>query len=383
MRSNNHLIARSILIGALALLALIVAARPAGAIPLFAQRYQLTCATCHSVLPELNAFGEYFRAHNYRIPNARIHGTTGVAFRYQMEYEKTPVAGTRRFTPGGVLLSSADIGKVTAFLHYNLGAGGGPSAVYLGFLSTYDQHSKSLYRAGLFELPLEHSPAQRLDDLTPYGYEATKVGLNDLLLTAPRLGLEVEKKTGAVQLAFTGALAEFKGAAYGGRPIATGESTHAAAPEFGLFASAPLGTTFTLGGDLLGGVRAIDVTGRREFTDTYNRRGLFARAQRGRFELLAHQWWGNDGNADGLGSALGSSGGYVRFRYMPDPHAYLAMRYDAAAAPFATRSVVFYAAALVGGHARLLIERRQPLGGLGSGTFGGAVTVGFPWPAKL
>lgn len=362
---------------------LLAAARPAAAIPIFAQRYGLTCGACHSVLPELNSFGEYFRAHNYRPPNVPVHGTTVVAFRYQMEYEKTPVAGTRRFTPGGVLLSSVDAGKITAFLHYNLGAGGGPSAIYLGFLSAYDDKTKILYRAGLFELPLEHSPGQRLDDLTPYGYESTKVGLNDLLLNSPRLGLEVHKAAGVLQLATTLAVGEFKGAAYGGRPIDTGNATHAAVPEVGLFASAPIGRVITIGGDYLGGVRAIDVTGRREFNDTYNRAGLFARAQAGRFDLMGHQWWGTDANADGLGNALGSSGGYVRLRYMPGQHAYLAVRYDAAAAPFATRTFVMYAASHLGRHARILLERRQPLGGAGQGTFGGALTVGFPWPAKL
>jgi hypothetical protein len=50
-----------------ALLALSV--RPASAIPIFAQRYHLQCETCHSVLPELNAFGNAFRNHGYRLPS--------------------------------------------------------------------------------------------------------------------------------------------------------------------------------------------------------------------------------------------------------------------------------------------------------------------------
>jgi len=56
---------------------------PAQAIPLFAQRYQLQCSACHSVLPELNSFGNSFRAHGYQLPIPRP-GTTGVAMRYQM-----------------------------------------------------------------------------------------------------------------------------------------------------------------------------------------------------------------------------------------------------------------------------------------------------------
>ena len=61
--------------------------RPARAIPIFAQRYHLRCGQCHSVLPELNAFGNYFRSHGYRLPLPE-HGTTIFAIRYQMEYDE-------------------------------------------------------------------------------------------------------------------------------------------------------------------------------------------------------------------------------------------------------------------------------------------------------
>src|ERR1700681_2747184 len=40
----------------------------AEAMPVFAQRYQLTCKTCHTVLPELNDFGNDFRNRGYRLP---------------------------------------------------------------------------------------------------------------------------------------------------------------------------------------------------------------------------------------------------------------------------------------------------------------------------
>jgi hypothetical protein len=107
-----------------------------------------------------------------------------------------------------------------------------------------------------------------------------------------------------------------------------------------------------------------------------------AHARFNRFDFQAEQWWGNDGNADGFASAQFSSGGYVRLKYYPLEHLYLAARYDAAAAPFASRTLVLYAAGHVTPHARLLIERRQPLSG-GPGSFGAALTVAFPWPSNL
>ena len=58
-----------------------------------------TPKACHSVLPELNAFGNYFRMHGYRLPIEK-HGTTMFAIRYQMSYAQDPAAGTRRQASG-------------------------------------------------------------------------------------------------------------------------------------------------------------------------------------------------------------------------------------------------------------------------------------------
>lgn len=361
--------------------AVIVLGTPASAIPLFAQRYHLQCGACHSVLPELNAFGNQFRNRGYQLPIKR-HGTTLFAIRYQLEYDKTPAAGTRRYTPGGVLLSNADLGAVSAFLHYNLGAGGGPSGAYLAYLANYNRHTKGLYRAGLFELPLAQSPGQRLDDLSGYGYYGTRVGLNDLTLAAPRLGVQYERAVGNLHSDLTLAFGEFKGAPYGGKPIATGETTGVGAPEIGLFLRDSIAFNTDVGGALLAGQRQITPTGRSSFADPYRRYNLFAHTRYRKFDAQAEQWWGNDANADGFGTSQFSSGGYLRLKYYPGPHGYLGIRYDAAANPLATRDIVYYGAALLTPHSRLLIERRQLLAG-GPGFFSAALTVGFPWPNGL
>jgi len=355
----------------------LLTAAPAQAIPIFAQRYGLQCAACHSVLPELNAFGNFFRNHGYRL-TAPKHGTTLAAIRYQMEYDKDAAPNAPRFVPGGVLLSNADIGKVTAFLHYNLGAQGGPSGTYLAYLSNYSQATQMQYRLGLFELPLIHSPGQRLDDLAPYGYEQTHIGLNDLTLAQPRWGLEAERQVGKTRLAATLSIAEFKGAAYGGKPIDTGINTRPDRPEFGLFDRTEITDWLTLTGDLLDGARAIVPTGRPTFVDNYRRSALGLDTHVKHWSLLAEQWWGQDGDDDGFGSHAGSSGGFVRVRYAVGNHAYAGVRYDAAAAPTAVRDVVVYAATQVAKHFRVLLENKRLQGGIS--TLEGALTVAFPWP---
>ena len=39
------------------------------AMPVFARKYDISCATCHSAFPRLNEFGEQFAADNMRLPN--------------------------------------------------------------------------------------------------------------------------------------------------------------------------------------------------------------------------------------------------------------------------------------------------------------------------
>lgn len=379
MRSNARFIV-ALLLGLLG--AGIASARPARAIPIFAQRYHLQCGACHSVLPELNAFGTYFRDHGYRLP-LPVHGTTIFAIRYQMAYAKAPAAGTRRWTPGGILLGSANIGAITAFVHYNLGAGGGPSALFLGYLATYNAHTDSLYRLGLFELPLLQSPGQRLDDLQPYGYYGTHVGLNDLPLSSPRWGLQMERHIGDLRVDATAALGAYQGAAYGGKPLATGESTSAARPELGLWLDqGVLDGAFALdvGGEALQGGRTIVQSGGKTFVDPYARYGLLAHAAWGALDVQAEQFWGSDRNADGFSTLQRSSGGYVRLKYYPIPHAYVGIRYDASANPLVNRDWTYYAAGMIA-PVRLLIQEVQPPGQHPS--LGGAMTIAFPGFWKL
>ncbi|MBV9271144.1 MAG: hypothetical protein JO165_08620 [Candidatus Eremiobacteraeota bacterium] len=355
------------------------ASQPAGAIPIFAQRYHLECGACHSVLPELNEFGKSFRAQGYRLPLPQ-HGTTLFAIRYQMEWDRDISNDQRRFQGGGVVLSDGQLGQVNAFVHYNLGAAGGPSALYLGFLTYRNDHSGTLYRAGLQELPLMQSPGQRLDDLTGYGYYSTRVELNDLTLAAPRWGLHAERDIHSLHAAANVSFDSYAGSAYGGKPIATGEFGSFAAPEWFLSLSDGNARTFA-GFNALFGTRHLTVAGIHTFDDGYRRLGAFGTIRRGKAELSGEQWWGNDNNGDGLGDGVFSSGGYLRLKYYPTRHSYLGIRFDAQATPVITRDVLYYGALHVTPHARLIVQLRKPQGQ--SSALGAAITVGFPWPSNL
>jgi hypothetical protein len=365
---------------AVAALACAAAPRPAQAVPLFAQRYNLRCDACHSVLPELNQFGNDFRNRGYRIAGAPKHGTTIVALREQIGYTPTPTDGTTRtIVPAGAALGAAEIGQVEAFVHETLGSEGSSASLFLGYLAYGNARTGMLYRAGLIELPLVHSPAQRNDTLTAYGYEGTLTGLNDLTLATPRWAFEAERNVGAARVAATIAFGNATGSAYGGKPVETGRSESFAAPEFGAFARVPLSDTVSVGVDALAGTRRIAVLGGTPFDDPYSRFGASLEAHRGRLELLTEQWYGRDTNADGSGGVLDSTGGFVRLRWRLGSHAFLGVREDASAAPGATRALLWYAEAHVTPHARVLIQQRRPIPG-GPTSLGAALTVGIPWP---
>jgi hypothetical protein len=366
-----------------AVLGFVCAPRTAQAIPIFAQRYALQCAACHSVLPELNQFGNEFRNRGYRLDGAPKHGTTIVALREQVGYTPTPTDGTTRKTvPAGAALAAVEVGRVEAFVHESLGSEGSSASLFLGYLAYYDTHSGVLYRAGLVELPLVHSPAQRGDTLTTYGYEGTLVGLNDLTLATPRWALEAERNVGAGRIAATVAFGNATGSAYGGKPVVTGRNESFAAPEFGVFARWPIGDAVRLGVDALAGSRSITVAGGSPFADPYHRVGTSLEARRGRLELLAEQWWGRDRNGDGAGGLIDSNGGFARLRWRLGAHAYVGIREDAAAAPAAARSLLWYAEAHVTPHARVLVQQRRPIPG-GPTSLEGALTIGIPWPRGL
>lgn len=374
---------RNKLLGAAFAAGLILGATaPAQAIPIFAQRYHFRCGQCHSVLPELNAFGNYFRNHGYRLPLPE-HGTTIFAIRYQMQYEKDPAPDSPRYTPGGIVLGSANIGDITGFIHYTLGAGGGPSATYLLFFSNYNDHVQMLSRVGLYELPLAQSPGERLDDLQQYGYYGAHVGLNNLPLSSPRWGLQADRTFGHLHLYTTASIASFQGAPYGGKPVPTGETSWMRFPELSAWLRDTLFQTnkseLDVGGTALGGTLGIQTTGREPFADLYERYGLLAHASYGDLDLQAEQWYGDDHDADGYLTNVHSSGGYVRLKYYPIPHAYFGLRYDAYANPYINRDVVYYGAVQIAPFRLLAQEVQQPAQ---HPYFSAAVTVAFPGPLK-
>src|SRR5215472_4365411 len=59
--------------------------QPAGAVPSFARQTGLACNACHTIAPQLNAFGRFFKLHGYVLGSDKLSGGTS-----QLSIDKFP-----------------------------------------------------------------------------------------------------------------------------------------------------------------------------------------------------------------------------------------------------------------------------------------------------
>ena len=339
---------------------------PAAAVPIFAERYGLSCSACHTAVPELNAFGNAFRRAGYQLPSAPRHKEFPIALRFQETYMKDlPPAQTRRFNALAVLISTANFGprnEFSYFARYFFGSQGAPGSLYYGYLQHVSPRTGVYERAGLFNLPLIANATQRLDTITIQPAYAYTVGHNNATLANPRFGAMFGQQSDRLDAHIGFSLDEYHGAAYGAPTPPSDLIQTFAEPE--IFAS----LTERVVGDLRLGV--LRLSGNRNFrsqsngsafSDRYYRDGIQGGWASNRFELAGQEVWGHDSNADGLGTPVTSSGGFVTFKYRPTGHSYVGVRYDAVANPFATRDWDFYAVLPPTTRSRFVVEYLRPI----------------------
>ncbi len=352
---------------AVALTLLIASAHPAAAVPIFAERYGFSCSACHTAVPELNAFGNRFRENGFNLPGVPRHADVPLALRFQETYMKDLLPSQqRRFNALAILISTHNFGadnSYSYFARYLFGSQGAAGSLYYAYVQHVLPSNGIFERVGLFSLPLIDNPTQRLDTITTMPAYAYTVGHSSANLATPRLGVLFGQRNDRADVEFAMSEDEYHGAAYGAPTPPSDFAQAFAVPEF--FGSA----TFSLPWGFRAG--ALGLTGSRQFQsrstggifyDRYDREGVQAAWSSRRFELSAQQLWGKDQNADGFGHPSSSSGGFVNFRFRPIAHAYIGVRYDAVANPFATRDYDFYAAFQPTIHSRIVIEHLKPIG---------------------
>ena len=79
---------RSIAVAAVMLVVVTLSlARESKAFPYFARKYDVSCHTCHSIVPKLNATGYAFRSYGYRFPGVPVRKTIPFAGGFAVRYE--------------------------------------------------------------------------------------------------------------------------------------------------------------------------------------------------------------------------------------------------------------------------------------------------------
>jgi hypothetical protein len=345
---------------------MIALARPAAAVPVFAERYGLSCSACHTAVPDLNAFGNAFRRNGFVLPNLPQHKYVPIALRFQETYMRDlPQSGSRRFNALAVLIGTFNFGpshSYSFFGRYFFGSQGAPGSLYYSYLQHVNVRSGFFERAGLFNLPLIANATQRLDAITPQPVYTYEVGHSTANFADPRWGLMLGQRNDRIDAEVALSGDEYHGAAYGAPTPAGDLAERFAQPE--IFASAVYNFTRALrfGALTLDGKRSFTSrTSGTQFSDTYTRDGLQGEWSSSRFDLLAQQIWGHDDNTDGFGTQAASSGGFITFKYRPTPHSYLGVRYDASANPYATRDWAFYGAIAATHQSRIVLEQIVPI----------------------
>ena len=351
----------------IAALVIIASSSPARATPIFAQRYGFKCSVCHTVIPELNSFGQNFRRAGFYIPNAPRKGYFPLMLRFQESWVKDLLPSqTRRFNALAILVSTANFGKdqsLSYYARYFFGSQGAPGSLYYAYVQHVQQNNGSFERIGEFNLPLIQNATQRLDTLTPQEAYTYTVGHNNANFTTPRWGVQLGQRTDRVDVEAVASFDEYHGAAYGVPAPPSDLNQTFAGPEVFATANVQVVPGLTAGALGMTGTRNFQsrVSG-ASFTDHYERQGVELAWESPHVWLYAQQLWGRDDNPDGFNQVTGSSGGFVTLKYYPIPHAYVGIRYDAVANPFVTRDFVYYLAFAPTMHARFVIEQFQPIG---------------------
>jgi hypothetical protein len=361
-------------------------ANPAAATPIFAERYGFSCTTCHTAVPELNAFGNAFRRAGFQLPKLARHKEFPLVLRFQEDYMKDlPPSQMRRYNALAVLISTANFGPNNSFSYfarYFFGSQGAPGSLYYGYLQHVAANTGVFERAGEYNLPLIENATQRLDTFTTMPAYAYTVGHNNANFTTPRWGAMFGQQNDRIEAEVSLSFDEYHGAAYGAPTPPSDLIQTFMIPE--VFASA----TYTFPQNLQFG--ALRLQGTRNFrsqtsgatfSDRYYRDGIQGGWSNRHFTLIGQQLCGYDSNADGFGSAVPSSGGFVTAKYYPTPHSYVGVRYDAAANPFATRDWDFYGAFAPTVHSRFLLEYIRPIAQPGASTqLNAQVLFALPFP---
>lgn len=278
-------------------IALLATGSRAHAMPVFAHRYGLTCQACHTTVPHLNTFGQAFQSAGYKLPTLQ-HGAIPIAVKVQLAYSSDAEEGLPKAVVDEVeLLTGGAIGtKFNYFIEQYAVDGGVPGQPRDAWLQ-YNAGNQHL-RAGQFTLPLPVDPETERDTLSHYLVYDQTVGDNDFNFFDPRIGFDAYTDTPSLSAHFVAVESYDR---HSGNPISGIDPMVFLAKRAGLL------TAYAY---RYQGQRGIEGA-----HDAFYRQGYGLAADVGRLNVTGVLQNGNDSNANGVGTAAFSSGGFLQTRY--------------------------------------------------------------------
>ncbi|HXP92018.1 MAG TPA: hypothetical protein VN905_00990, partial [Candidatus Binatia bacterium] len=281
---------------------------PASAIPVFAHRYGVSCETCHTILPELNSFGQTFRDAGYRWPaKVDTHGTLPVSMKGNLAYSSAP-------DPTGLPKAIVDeveflsFGPVGSNLTYRIeqywidgGNIGNTRDAYVEYKSSPMNAWHGFVRPivglqlGQFTLPLPNDPETMRPTENHYALYNQTVGNNPFDFFNDGMG---------VNLYYQNSFAEIHALALKGHDPQSGLPTSGTDTMFAARIGPP---ALSLWGYQYQGVRPL-----QPVRDSFIRRGIALTSTLGKAQTSLVLQNGNDSSPFGLGVSTVSSGGYLQ-----------------------------------------------------------------------
>lgn len=309
---------RLVLAASSLLLGLLLAPRPAAAIPVFAHRYGLSCQACHTTVPHLTAFGEQFRALGYRLPGVAQRGTFPAAVKLNLAYAGDGNGALPKAVVDEVeVLVGGAIGKRGSYFAEQYVVDGGlpgrPRDAWAAWRATPDgARISATLRGGQFTLNLPVDPETFRETSDHYAIWDQTAGDNPFAFFEPKLGLAAT--FGDEARGLSASVAAVRGGEAGSGLAARGLDR-----ELYVQHAMP---NVVLSAYRYDGTRPVDGV-----DDRFWRTGYGIELTRGRARLDAVYQHGYDTHAN-AGGALFSSGGFAQMRYELTPRLFALTRYD-------------------------------------------------------
>lgn len=313
----------------LATLFVILSATPALAIPAFAHRYGVECTTCHTIVPELTAFGQVFSDAGYRWPApVKTHEAFPVSVKTNLAYTSAtdPTGLPKAIVDEVETLLMGPVGQHFAYRYEQYYVDGGNVGKTRDLYVDYNSNPLAAYRgaraatldlqAGQFTLPLPTDPETMRPTENHYAVFDQTIGNNPFRFFDDRIGLN---------------------ARYGNRVaalnavVAQGHDPGSGLPARGLdsLVTVRIGPEpLALWGYRYAGMRTLGVV-----ADRFMRQGFALTSVVGRASTSLLLQTGTDSNAGATVGGIVSSGGYLQEEWAFNSRLVGVLRYDGLNSP--------------------------------------------------